>query len=323
MNASVPHPMVYEKRRWPIIDALRGVAIISMVAFHATWDLYFFGYSTLDVTQDPRGRWASHLIAGTFLTLVGIGLVLSVRGGFDARAFLVRLAKIAGGAAIVSIGTFYAMPDEWIFFGILHAIALFSLLALPLVMLPIGFIYPVAFAILLVLALASRISLDAPWLLWLGLSQHIPRTNDYVPFFPWFGVVVAGVYIGRLALMSENIRAFCAKPLPQVAKPLQWLGRWSLVLYLVHQPILFGAFYGLDALRGEAADQRRAKQDFTAVCVASCRNTANAALCETTCACIADKIGAELTKLDGMGQDAALGRIRNASAVCQAQPKAP
>ena len=52
----------------PIIDALRGVAIISMVAFHATWDLYFFGYSTLDVTQDPRGRWASHLIAGTFLT---------------------------------------------------------------------------------------------------------------------------------------------------------------------------------------------------------------------------------------------------------------
>lgn len=310
-------------QRWPIIDALRGVAIVSMVAFHATWDLYFFGYSNLDVTQDPRGRWIAHLIAGTFLTLVGIGLVLSVRGGFDARAFLVRLAKIAGGAALVSVGTYYAMPEEWIFFGILHAIALFSLLALPLVMLPIGFIYPVAFVILFVLAFASRISIEAPWLLWLGLSQNIPRTNDYVPLFPWFGVVIAGVYVGLLALMSARLRALFSKPLPRIVKPLQVLGRWSLVIYLVHQPILFGAFYGLAALQGEVSGDRRAKQDFTAVCVASCRNNADAALCEKTCACIADRIGTDLSGLESMGKDAALGRIRDASSACQAVPDSP
>lgn len=311
------------RQRWPIIDALRGVAIISMVAFHATWDLYFFGYSNLDVTQDPRGRWVAHLIAGTFLTLVGIGLVLSVRGGFDARAFLIRLAKIAGGAALVSVGTFYAMPEEWIFFGILHAIALFSLLALPLILLPMSVLYAIAFAFALVLVFASHISIDAPWLLWLGLSQHIPRTNDYVPLFPWFGVVIAGIYIARAALMSARMRALFSKPLPRIVKPLQVLGRWSLVIYLVHQPILFGAFYGLAALQGDGAGDRRAKQDFTAVCVASCRNNADAALCEKTCACIADRIGADLSGLESMGKDAALGRIRDVSAACQAEPKQP
>lgn len=318
-----PSLLPLARQRWPIIDALRGVAIVSMVAFHATWDLYFFGFSNLDVTQDPRGRWIAHLIAGTFLTLVGIGLVLSVRGGFDARAFLIRLAKIAGGAAIVSIGTFYAMPEEWIFFGILHAIALFSLLALPLIFAPLAVLYAVAFGFALVLVFASHISIDAPWLLWLGLSQHIPRTNDYVPLVPWFGVVIAGVYIGRLALMSARVRAFCSKPLPRNAKPLQVLGRWSLVIYLVHQPILFGAFYGLAALQGDVAGDRRAKQDFTAVCVASCRNTTDAALCEKTCACIADQIGPDLSGLESMGKDAALGRIRGASAACQAAPNAP
>ncbi len=311
------------RQRWPLVDALRGVAIVLMVAYHAAWDLYFFGFSTLDVTQDPRGRFVAHLIAGTFLTLVGIGLVLSVRDGFNARAFLIRFLKIAAGAALVSIGTFYAMPEEWIFFGILHAIALFSLLALPLVMVPIGFIYPVAFVILFIIAFASRISIDAPWLLWLGLSQNIPRTNDYVPLIPWFGVVIAGVYIGRLALMSDRVRAFCSKPLPRVAKPLQFLGRWSLVIYLVHQPVLFGAFYGFAAWQGETAGDRRAKQDFTAVCIASCRHNAELAVCEKTCACIANRIGTDLSGLEAMGQDAALGRIRDASAACQADPNLP
>lgn len=318
-----PSLLPLARQRWPIIDALRGVAIVFMVAFHATWDLYFFGYSNLDVTQDPRGRLAAHLIAGTFLTLVGIGLVLSVRGGFDARAFLVRFAKIAGGAAIVSIGTFYAMPEEWIFFGILHAIALFSLLALPLILLPLFVLYAVAFIFALVLAFASHISIDAPWLLWLGLSQHIPRTNDYVPLVPWFGVVIAGVYFGRLALMSARIRALCSKPLPRIAKPLQFLGRWSLVIYLVHQPLLFGGFYGLAALQGESMGDRRAKQDFTAVCIASCRERSDAKLCETTCVCIAERIGADLSGLEAIGQDAAVGRIKGASQACQAEPKRP
>ena len=311
------------RQRWPIVDALRGVAIVSMVAFHATWDLYFFGFSNLDVTQDLRGRWAAHLIAGTFLTLVGIGLVLSVRGGFDARAFLIRLAKIAGGAAIVSIGTFYAMPDEWIFFGILHAIALFSLLALPLVLGPLSVLYVVAIAFVIVLAFASHISIEAPWLLWLGLSQHIPRTNDYVPLVPWFGVVVIGVYIGRIALMSERLRAFFTKPLPPVAKPLQTLGHWSLVIYLLHQPILFAAFYGVATIQGEAAGDRRAKQDFTAVCVASCRSHSDAKFCEATCTCIADRIGPDLSGLEAMGQTAAMDKIKGASATCQAGSTQP
>ena len=311
------------RQRWPIVDALRGVAIIFMVAFHATWDLNFFRYIDLDVTQDPRGRFASHLIACTFLTLVGVGLVLSVRGGFDARAFLIRFAKIAGAAAIVSVGTYYAMPDEWIFFGILHAIALFSLLALPLVLGPLSLIYPVALLIGLVLVLSSPFSIDAPWLLWLGVSHTIPRTNDYVPLIPWFGVVVAGLYIARLALLSERLRALFSQPLPHGLKFLQTLGRWSLVIYLVHQPVLFGGFYALQMLEGEAGAQRRAAHDFQQVCVASCRTRADVKLCEATCSCIANRLGPDVGTLEALGQDAALRRIRAASETCQASGNQP
>ena len=115
--------------RWPIIDALRDIAVVAMIGFHFTWDLDFFHLIDYDISFTPEGRVMSHLIAGTFLFLVGVSLALAHRAQFDPHAFMKRFFKIAGAAALVSLGTYFAMPDEWIFFGILHCIALSSLLA--------------------------------------------------------------------------------------------------------------------------------------------------------------------------------------------------
>ena len=125
---------------------MRGVAIIAMIGFHFTWDLGFFQLIDYDISFTPEGRVLSHLIAGTFLFLVGISLALAHRTQIEARAFLLRFFKIAGAAALVSLGTFFATPEEWIFFGVLHCIALSSLLALPFLRAPLSLIF--AFAVM-------------------------------------------------------------------------------------------------------------------------------------------------------------------------------
>ena len=82
------------------------MAVIAMIAFHFTWDLGFFQLIDYDISFTPEGRVLSHLIAGTFLFLVGVSLTLAHRKELNARAFLRRLFKIAGAAALVSLGAF-------------------------------------------------------------------------------------------------------------------------------------------------------------------------------------------------------------------------
>ena len=184
--------------RWPILDLARGWAVVAMVVFHFTWDLGYFQLISYDISTETSGRIAAHLIAGSFLFLSGVGLALAHRGGLKSDAYLKRLGRIALAAALVSVGTWFAMRDDWIFFGILHCIALTSLAALPFLGLPV---WVIAGAAIISIAAPSVLNLpifDAPWLYWLGLNTTLPRTNDYVPVFPWFGIVLTGVGLARL-----------------------------------------------------------------------------------------------------------------------------
>src|SRR6476661_893854 len=117
--------------RLPIVDAARGVAIAAMFVFHFTWDLGFFNFIDLQAGVDPAWRAFAKAIAGSFLALVGIGLVLASRGGLRLGPYGRRLAMVSAAAAGITAATWLATPDEFIFFGILHCIAVSSVLALP------------------------------------------------------------------------------------------------------------------------------------------------------------------------------------------------
>lgn len=86
------------------------------------------------------------------------------------------------------------------------------------------------------------------WLVWLGWRPPAYGAVDYFPIFPWFGVVLLGIAIGNLVYGSGR-RAFALPDLSAWFPPnaLQWLGKRSLLIYVIHQPIMFG---GLIALRG-------------------------------------------------------------------------
>ena len=243
--------------RLAAIDILRGLAILGMIVYHASWDLRENGLISADVVGNPAWRWFSHIVAGSFLALVGVNLVLSTRNGVHWDRYLRRLALIIASAALVSGVTYFWIPDAPVFFGILHLIALGSVLALPFLSAPPGYGDCRR-------RVPGRTELSRgeffdgrPWW-WLGLSAGPPTTVDYVPVLPWFGVVLAGVVAGKLLIRGGGLAALGKfDPRGLGARILAFLGRWSLPIYLLRQPVLFGLLAALVSLPVPELQSRR------------------------------------------------------------------
>lgn len=221
------------------LDALRGLALLAMIAYHFCFDLRWFGYAHWDFEQDPRWLAARAAILGSFLLIAGTSLALAARHALAGRRFFLRLAQIAAAALLVSVASYVAFPQRYIWFGVLHAIAVALLLAWPLV----G--RPRTAALLGVAVIAAGLlfahpAFDQRALGWLGFMTQKPPTEDYVPLFPWAGLVFIGVALGE-SLRRSGARALA--PLARLPRIVPLLGRHSLVVYLVHQPLLVGALW--------------------------------------------------------------------------------
>lgn len=219
------------------LDVVRGVAILAMIVYHASFDLYFFRWVDWPVTSHPLWRAFAAGIASTFVFLVGVGLVVAHGRGVRWRRFGRRLLVLVAAAALVTAGTAYAMPEP-ITFGILHAIATFSVLALPFVFAPVPRTLGAAAVVFAVPSVWRSEVFEHPLLVPFGLAPVPPLTFDYEPIFPWFGVTLLGVAVARAMRLPEGSRAVMRPG------PVAWAGRNSLLIYLVHQPLLFGLLMG-------------------------------------------------------------------------------
>jgi uncharacterized membrane protein len=271
--------------RFEAVDAARGIAIAAMIVFHAAWDLSFLRLIATPVGSHPAWQAFAMSIAGSFLALVGVGLVLGHGDEIRWRRFTRRLATIALAALAVSVATYLAFPDSFIFFGILHMIAVGSVLALPFLRTPIWLVAGTAVVVLALPAFFRSPLFDDRPLAWIGFSERIPPSNDFEPVFPWFALVLAGIVLARLVLTShlrERLAAWRARgPLPRV---LVWAGRWSLVIYLVHQPILLGVLFPLANVLGPSPAAEAA--GFLRACEASCEDGGRSqTTCRRACTC--------------------------------------
>ena len=224
------------RERLLLIDALRGSAIVLMVLYHFCFDLAHFGLVAFDFYHDSFWLHARTLILGSFLLLVGVSLVLAVRKRLDVRRYLQRLAAIVAAALLVSAVTWWQFAERLVFFGVLHFIALASILGLLFVR--AGRFNLVAGVALIVIGNYYQFAwFDEPGWRWIGLMTHKPLTVDYVPLLPWFGVVLLGMGVApALQRLARGLRSS--------RQPLAWLaaaGRHSLLIYLLHQPLLMGA----------------------------------------------------------------------------------
>jgi uncharacterized membrane protein len=279
--------------RWPALDVARGLAVAAMVVYHLAWDLSFLRLIVTDVVGHPAWQLFARTIAASFLTLVGIGLVLGHNRGVRWRAFGRRLAVIGAAALAITVVTRFAFPDDYIFFGILHCIALSSVLALPVLRAPIVVLVGAAVFCFAAPGLFTDPALDAPLLDWLGLGAALPQTNDYVPIFPWFGFVLLGIGAGRFLL---RFREFKMSVSPVWNSPwsraLIWSGRHSLLIYLAHQPLLLGALFLLVQVTGPSPAAQHAY--FERNCQATCTGgETGAEICAAACACAAERLKEE------------------------------
>jgi uncharacterized membrane protein len=272
-------------RRLVVVDVARGAAVAAMIVYHASWDLQFLRLAPIDVVSQPVWRGFAILIAGAFLALVGVSLVLATRDGFDRAAFLRRLAIVAAAAGAVTLATYFAMPERFIFFGILHCIAVASVLALPFLAAPIWVVALAAAAVAVTPKFIALPIFDHPALLWVGLGTTPPVTNDYEPIFPWLAPVLLGVALGRVALGMRGVDWWQRLRLVGPAsRALSFAGRHSLMIYLTHQLVLFGALWlVLQATGPSAAAERMLLMDN---CAASCRDGGGETRpCRISCRC--------------------------------------
>ncbi len=220
------------------LDVARTLAVVCMVIFHFTFDLALFGHIDPGTMSQPFWYYFARMIAGSFLFLSGISLWLAHGQGIRWPAFWRRWAMIAGAAALVTTASIWLVPGGPIWFGILHAIAATALIGLVALRLP----WPLTLALAAVIFAAAwgpRFpAFDPIWLVWTGLAETRPMMGDYVPLIPWAAPALAGIATAK-ALRLDQWRGTAPG---RLAHTLTFPGRHSLVIYLVHQPILFGLF---------------------------------------------------------------------------------
>jgi uncharacterized membrane protein len=276
--------------RIEVIDVLRGLALVAMATYHFTWDLEFFHYADPGTASAGTMKWYARGIASTFLMLAGFSLVLAHQAGINWPSFRKRFVMVLGAALLITLGTYIFMPREFIFFGILHQIALGSLIALAFLQLPPLLALMAAAAMIAAPHFLRGAFFDTPALWWVGLSSADPVSNDYVPVLPWTGPVLIGAALAKLAarygILERLGKIDAAKSRPGAA--LSFLGRHSLAFYLIHQPVLITCLWLFSFISPPPAPDPAAA--YQKACMENCALTQSQPFCKSFCPCVKTKM---------------------------------
>jgi uncharacterized membrane protein len=239
-------------RVWKI-DCLRGIAVVMMIIFHILYDMYYFSGYPFALYS---GFWwlFARATAGIFVFLVGISLTLSysrarprLSGQGLTIKYLKRGLKIFGWGLLITAITWLFLADRGaIWFGVLHLIGISIILARPLLRferlnLVLGLLF------ICVGSYLYTVIFMFPWLLPLGLRPAAFYSLDYLPIFPWFGIVLLGMFIGKRLFPDGRRKSNKNLRMPKAARHVCFLGRHSLLVYLLHQPVLVAVIYLLFA----------------------------------------------------------------------------
>jgi len=228
--------------RYQLIDIFRGVAIVLMMVYHFNYDLVYFALADFDFNHDIVWLGFRTLILSLFLFLVGVSLQIAALRGLRTVRYLRRLAYVFFSALLVTAGSYFMFPQSLIFFGVLHFIVVASLIGLLFVRW-YWFNLVLGVALILLAMMVKSPFFDQPSWQWFGLMTHKPVTEDYVPLLPWFGVVLIGMFVGRMiqGRYSESLSNYSQPHF--LARLLAFGGRHSLLIYMLHQPIFLGILY--------------------------------------------------------------------------------
>jgi uncharacterized membrane protein len=228
-----------KKERFWEIDSARGIAIIKMVIFNYSFALSFLNIYTFKAGLSFPG-WA----AAVFIFLVGLSLTISYsrikkkKPREIYKKFFSRGLKVFGLGILISIITFLTFPEYFIIFGILHFIGISIIIGQ--FFLKFRRLNIILGTLVIVLGLnLQNFVFNFPWLLWLGFTPKQYSMFDYFPILPWFGFTLLGIAFGN-TFYKNGKRIFKIRDFSNsfIVRFLSLLGRNSLIIYLVHQPLL-------------------------------------------------------------------------------------
>lgn len=226
------------------LDLARSALLVAMAVFHTAKDLEMFGLIPPGTTFSGGWPIFAKTVAAGFLFLVGVGLQLGHGAGIRWTPFWRRLAKIVAGAGLVTLATRIALPQGFVFFGILHSIAVASVLGLAFLRLPALLTLAVAGVVFVAPQVYHSAAFDPVWLQWIGFADRLPRTIDFEPVFPWFAPCLLGIAAAKIARSLTPRRVTAPRSEPSaLLRRLAWPGRHALAVYLIHQPVLLAILW--------------------------------------------------------------------------------
>jgi len=236
-------------QRFIELDILRGFAILFMIILHLFWDLDYFGILPLN-----KNFYSLNIIVPVmFFLLVGICQAVN-NNKYQNQPRKMYLRTIQRGLWIFNLGmlitllTAVFIPDRPIFFGVLHCIGCCIILSTLLLRCKSTNIIFAALIIVSGLAIGFFYSTENPNMVELATGIHEPdivkHTIDYFPILPWFGICLLGITLGNI-LYKDNKRRYSIPDISKYkpTKIFSWLGQHSLVIYLIHQPIIAGVLF--------------------------------------------------------------------------------
>ena len=237
------------------IDLLRGIAILLMIIYH-----FFFSLNYFNILPIPSFFWPQQTYSlGTalFIAIAGISLSLNASKTKDTKILMKKL--INRGVKLFSIGMFITLvtwiyPHEgFIVFGILHFIALSTIFSIPFLIAGVKkenklfLILPFIVGILIFVLSIFIQNIEGPlYLAPLGIHPSGFYSLDYEPLFPWFSLILITITLG-FVIYPKGERKFSLpskiQDIPDILKPISFIGRHSLIIYLIHQPIILGILW--------------------------------------------------------------------------------
>ncbi len=242
--------MENQKKRYTVIDLLRGLTIISMITYHAVWDLVYMFQKDWDWYTSIGGYLWQQSICWTFILLSGFCFSLG-------KKKLKRGLVVFGAGALVTAISLLFVPENRVIFGVLTMLGSCMLLATLFEKLLLRIKPAIGLSCSILLFILTR-NVEIGELGFEGLSLlHLPGklyanlfttylgfpspsfySTDYFGLFPWIFLFLTGFFLYKIAEQKELLQKLPSWKLPVI----NFIGKHSLIVYLLHQPILYAVF---------------------------------------------------------------------------------
>lgn len=226
------------KRIWEL-DALRGFSILMVIAIHLTYDLVVL-YDIWDLKHPWLFDFGQDWGGVVFLMLSGICVTLGSRPihrGLTVFGCGLLITAVTAGMYLLG----FTGKGIIIYFGILHCLGVCMVLSPALKKLPVWVLG--SFGIVMIAAglyLVHNIRVGFPWLIPFGITSHNFSSSDYFPLLPNLGYFLIGILLGKTVYKRKKTLLPAVNAENPIIRSLCFCGRHSLLIYLVHQPVLAG-----------------------------------------------------------------------------------